>query len=208
LTGGLRYDDHDAFGGRLTPRLYAVWNPTSEFTLKGGVGQGYKASFLEQLYDGVVGCGNQGQDPLYGNPNLDPETSTNDEISGIFNSPVGFFAQMTLFYTEISDKIERPTAASGVTDEFANIGEARVQGLEFVASDQIARGFDVFNLGGSYSVTDKVSINAVIYNLVNRNFNDYRPYPLRNNPDVIAYSNVYNNIYKPRQLWVLLNVDF
>ena len=43
---------------------------------------------------------------------------------------------------------------------------------------------------------------------MNRNFNDYRPYPLRNNPDVIAYSNVYNNIYKPRQLWVLLNVDF
>ncbi|WP_296704383.1 TonB-dependent receptor domain-containing protein [Thiocapsa sp. UBA6158] len=138
LTAGLRYDDHDAFGGRLTPRLHAVWNPTSECTLKGGVGQGYKAPFLEQLYDGVVGDGNQGQDSLYGNPNLDPETSTNDELSGIFNSPVGVFAQMTPLYTESSEKIEPPTAASAVTDEFANIGEARVQGLEFVASDQIA----------------------------------------------------------------------
>jgi outer membrane receptor for ferrienterochelin and colicins len=295
LTGGLRYDDHDAFGGRVTPRAYAVWNATDEFTLKGGVGQGYKAPFLEQLYDGVVGFGNQGQDPLFGNPNLEPETSTNYEISGIFNSTIGLFAQLTFFYTEISDKIERPTAASGVTDEFANIGEARVQGLEFVASYQIARdwviggnytytdsevttsdvaginrgdplfgvpehalnarltwqatpkistylaseyrssryrpdsfhephlggsaqgasealgsfkGYNVFNLGGSYDFTDKISINAVIYNLENRNFNDYRPYPLRNDPDVIAYSNVYNNIYEPRQLWVSLNVGF
>jgi outer membrane receptor for ferrienterochelin and colicins len=124
LTGGLRYDDHDAFGGQLTPRGYLVWSASDLITLKGGVGQGYKAPFLEQLYDGIIGFGNQGRDPLFGDPDLKPEKSTNYEISAIVNSPIGLFAQTTLFYTEVKDKIERPTAASGVNAEFANIGQA------------------------------------------------------------------------------------
>nr|WP_242467686.1 TonB-dependent receptor [Thiocapsa imhoffii] len=295
LTAGVRYDDHDAFGGRVTPRAYLVWGATDRITFKGGFGQGYKAPFLEQLHDGIIGFGNQGQDPLFGNPNLKPETSTNYEISGIFNDPNGLFMQATLFYTQLNDKIERPIAALGVTDEFANIGEANVKGAELVASYPIApnwvfggnytytqsevtssnivgiqrgdpllgvpdhalnlrltwqptpqvsaylaneyrssrnrpdsfhephlggsaqgaaeslgsfRGFNVFNLGGSYQISDQLSINAVIYNLENRNFNDYRAYPLRNDPSVIAYSNAYNNLYEPRQLWVSFNVAF
>ncbi|TVQ93526.1 MAG: TonB-dependent receptor, partial [Chromatiaceae bacterium] len=295
LTAGLRYDDHDAFGGVVTPRAYLVWNATDQFTMKGGFGQGYKAPFLEQLHDGIIGFGDQGRVALFGNPDLDPERSTNYEISGIFESPAGHFAQATLFYTEVKDKIERPTGALGLTQEFANIGEARIQGAEVVASYRLApdwtiggnytytdsevttsnvrgirrgdplfgvpkhmanvrlswqarpqlstfleteyrssrfrpdsfhephlggaaqgatevlgdfREFAVVNLGASWRFTDNIALNAVIYNLLDKDFNDYRGYPLRNDPEVIAFSNVYNNIYEPRRLWVSLSMDF
>jgi outer membrane receptor for ferrienterochelin and colicins len=37
---------------------------------------------------------------------------------------------------------------------------------------------------------------------------DYRPYPLRNNPETIAFSNVCNNILEPRRLWLSLRASF
>lgn len=68
--------------------------------------------------------------------------------------------------------------------------------------------FTTFNLGARFTITDRVELRAVIDNLLNKDFNDYRPYPLRNNPEVIAFSNVYNHIYPPRRLWVSLTAEF
>ncbi|OOG21235.1 outer membrane receptor protein [Thioalkalivibrio denitrificans] len=295
LTGGLRYDNHDAFGGQTTPRVYGVWSATDTWTFKGGVGRGYRAPFLEQLHDGIVGFGNQGQDPLFGDPDLKPEISTNYEVSAHFHPGPDLTGHVTLFYTELKDKIERPTAASGMTDTFANIGEARIQGVEFAAAWRFApawrlsgnytytdsevtssivqgfekgdplfsvpehminatldwqatpalntfleaeyrssshrpdsfhephlggsaqgasealgdfKGYTLFNLGARYRFTERVTMTGVIYNLLDKDFNDYRAYPLRNDPSVTAHSNVYNNLLEPRRLWLSMNVDF
>nr|WP_231363484.1 TonB-dependent receptor [Thioalkalivibrio sulfidiphilus] len=295
LTGGLRYDKHDAFGGQLTPRAYAVWSATEAWTLKGGVGRGYRAPYLEQLHDGIVGYGNQGQDPLFGDPELKPEISTNYEVSAHFHPGPDLTGHVTLFYTELKDKIERPTAASGLTNTFANIGEARIQGVELAAAWRFAprwrlsgnytytdsevtssivqgydrgdplfsvpehmvnatldwqvtpslntflqaeyrssshrpdsfhephlggsaqgakealgdfKGYTLLNLGASYEVNRQVSVNGTIHNLLNKDFNDYRAYPLRNDPTTTAYSNVYSNLLEPRRLWLSMNVNF
>lgn len=37
LTVGLRYNNHDSYGGHITPRIYGVWNATENLTVKGGV---------------------------------------------------------------------------------------------------------------------------------------------------------------------------
>lgn len=76
LTGGLRYDNNDAFSGQWTPRVAAVWNATDSWTSKGGVGQGFRTPYLEQLSSGIIGFCSQGSVPLYGNASLDPERST------------------------------------------------------------------------------------------------------------------------------------
>lgn len=292
LTGGLRYDKNDAFGGQVTPRAYLVYSVSRQWTFKGGVGQGYRAPFLEQLEAGIIGYGEGGTVPLFGNPDLKPEESTNYEFSGIYQGE-GFFAEVTLFHTDLKNRVERPVGATGGTTD--NVGEARIQGAELTAdwrlseawsvdanytlvdseitSDAAAslvkgdplfgvprhslnsrlnwlatervsafvgaqyrskrfrpdnfhephlggnaqgatevlgdfRAFTTFNLGTRFLLSERVTLQANIENLLDKDFSDYRPYPLRNNPDVTAYSNVYNNIYPPRRLWLSMTASF
>ncbi len=292
LTGGLRYDDNDAFGGQFTPRLYLVHKTTDNLVLKGGIGRGYRAPFLEQLEDGIIGFGEGGTVPLFGNPDLNPEESTNIELTAVYRNG-GLSAEATLFYTELENRVARPVGATGGTTD--NIGEAEIYGLELAGSYQISapwsvdlnytyltseitsdeaadlnrgdpifptpehslnarlnwqatdrlntfvgmqyrssrfrpdnfhephlggqaqgaaealgdfRGFTTFNLGTRFFISDRVELRAVIENLLDKDFNDYRPYPLRNDPEVTAFSNVYNNIYPPRRLWISLTTNF
>ena len=75
VTGGLRHDDHNRFGGHLSPRLYGVYTISPAWTLKGGISTGYKTPKTTDLYDGITGFGGQGTLPFAGNPDLQPETS-------------------------------------------------------------------------------------------------------------------------------------
>lgn len=149
LTGGLRYDRHDEFGGEVTPRVYAVWNTTEQWILKGGIGRGYKTPWLEELSPGIIGYGNNGLTPLFGNPDLKPEKSINTEVSALFDSLAGFTAELTLFHTRAKDLIDRPTAATNV--QFDNIGKARIEGIELAAAWEFAPNW---RLSGNYTYTD------------------------------------------------------
>lgn len=51
LTGGVRYDEHSAFGGHLTGQVSAAWRLNGGATvLRANFGQGFKAPSLYQLY--------------------------------------------------------------------------------------------------------------------------------------------------------------
>ncbi|TVP44537.1 MAG: TonB-dependent receptor [Gemmatimonadales bacterium] len=289
LTAGLRYDNHSGFGGQLSPRGYAVFTAAPDWTLKGGVARGYRAPALEQLHDGIIGFGNNGRDPLFGNPDLRPETSTNWEASVLYSGLEAGSATLTLFRTNLSNKIERPVAATG--GETANVGTALLQGLEVagriepvdgwtlggeytytrseVTTSEVRgiregeplfgvpahmvnarvrwtvtpsldatlggqfrssrhrpdsfhephlggsaqgaaealgdfRGYGLMNVGLGWQLNRHLQLNASVENLLDKNFVDYRPYPLRNNPETIVFSNVYNNILEPRRLWLSL----
>lgn len=105
LTGGLRYDNHDVFGGQTSPRLYAVYNLSDAWTVKGGVSTGYKTPKTTDLFPGIRGFGGQGTGPWAGNPDLKPETSINQEIAVYYESVQGHSFNATLFQTEFEDKI-------------------------------------------------------------------------------------------------------
>ncbi|MBJ9371805.1 MULTISPECIES: TonB-dependent receptor domain-containing protein [Acinetobacter] len=105
LTTGLRFDNHDTFGSFWTPRTYLVWNANDNWTLKGGYSEGYKAPRLERLTNGIYNVGGQGRTPLFGNPNLKPETSRNLEFGTYFNNQSNFDANITAFYSQVKDKI-------------------------------------------------------------------------------------------------------
>src|SRR5690606_28243711 len=64
VTVGLRHADHNLFGGRLSPRAYAVRELGAGWTLKGGVSTGYKTPRTTDLYDGITGFGGQGTMPF------------------------------------------------------------------------------------------------------------------------------------------------
>ncbi|RYE92053.1 MAG: TonB-dependent receptor, partial [Oxalobacteraceae bacterium] len=109
-TIGLRYDRHDAFGGHFSPRGYLVWNATDNWTLKGGVAQGYRTPRLNQLHGGLNGIGGQGTTLSIGNPDLKPETSTSTEFGVLYDNLAGLTGNATLFHNRFRDKISGGTA--------------------------------------------------------------------------------------------------
>ncbi|SEG22604.1 TonB-dependent receptor domain-containing protein [Billgrantia desiderata] len=160
LTLGGRYENHDAFSGHFTPRGYLVWNADDSWTLKGGVSRGYKTPTLNQLRDGINNVTAQGARLLIGNPDLQPEKSTNYEIGAHYDNLAGFSAGATFFHTDFTDRIvtasERavtghPTIPDGTYDQAINIGEAQTQGVELEARYRFAPAWEV---RGGYTYTD------------------------------------------------------
>lgn len=110
LTLGGRYDKHDKFNGNFSPRAYAVYVANDNWTVKGGVSQGYKSPRVEQLHDGMNSVSCQGD--IFragcvgvGNPDLKPEKSTNYEAGVYYNAYNGFLANATIFHNTYKDKI-------------------------------------------------------------------------------------------------------
>jgi len=106
LTGGARYDKNSRFKGNISPRVYAVWQANSVFTLKGGVGTGYKAPKTNDLYNGIAGFSGGNSGPYAGNPDLKPEKTITSELGAYFNSARGDAFNITVFRTQFRDKIE------------------------------------------------------------------------------------------------------
>jgi len=298
ITAGLRWDDHDVFGDRLSPRLYGVWTMNAQWTVKGGVSTGFKTPKTTQLYDGITGFGGQGTIPLFGNPGLRPETSTSTELAVYWHHPQGHDFNATVFRNAFDDKLSTERCGANLTlacptGEFAglgyvtgsvpvNIDEAVVQGAELAGRWQVAerlgvranytytdseqksgpsrgeplgdsarhmanasidwqaserfnlflsaevrskryRGLDadsgeqlywkdyqVFHLGAAYTFSERVTLNARINNLLDRDFTSYQ-YTFVDAGDssyTVAAQDDYNNKDKARNLWVGLNVSF
>ncbi|MGQ8364210.1 TonB-dependent receptor domain-containing protein [Glaciecola sp. 1036] len=179
LTAGVRYDDHDVFGGQTSPRIYAVYNLSTDWVLKGGVSTGYKTPQTTDLYDGITGFGGQGTSPFAGNPDLQPETSVNSEIALYWNTDEHNF-NITYFMTEFEDKIARgdtiqscettggvrPCVNLGEYDQLGydtysqkiNIDEVEVQGIEIAGRYQFLKDWAVY---ANYTWTDSEQKSGV-----------------------------------------------
>ena len=113
-----RYDHYDDFGGDFNPSVGFRWRPTDGFLLRGGWNTSFRAPSLAQvgagttLSSGALPCaagseffdsycgGFSGDDSylseIYGNPDLDPETSTAWYFGSVFE--FGDRATLTLDY--------------------------------------------------------------------------------------------------------------
>lgn len=52
LTLGMRYSDHEHYGGQINPRIYGVWNATPNLTVKGGISTGFRAPDIRTITPG------------------------------------------------------------------------------------------------------------------------------------------------------------
>ena len=179
LTAGVRYDEHDVFGGQVSPRVYGVFNVTDTVIVKGGVSTGYKTPKTTDLYDGIRGFGGQGTFPFVGNPFLTPETSVNTEAAVYWDPLPGTGINVTYFHTSFDDRIgsesvqpceltggERPCAnlgdyfavlGVGILNQPVNIDEAKVEGVEVAGR---LRFFEDFNLRANYTYTDSEQLSG------------------------------------------------
>lgn len=180
LTTGLRYDKHNVFGDRTSPRVYAVWNLAPRWTVQGGVSTGYKTPKTSDLYAGITGFGGQGVSPFVGTPELQPETSVNGEFAVYFEgSDAGFNA--TAFSSRFRNKIATaPTvpncelAAAGTPcvslgagwadlgylsfSQLQNIDRAEVHGLELAGRVRLAQSL---TLRANYTFTESEQKSGV-----------------------------------------------
>lgn len=63
--------------------------------------------------------------------------------------------------------------------------------------------YELFHFGGAFAVNDRVTLNAVVYNLLDEDFVSLIPYGTP-----VAYGSEYANNQEPRRLWVSMRVDF
>lgn len=319
LTFGGRYENHSAFGGHFTPRAYLVWNTTDRWTLKSGVSTGYKVPTPNALHSGVVGFGGQGATVNLGSPDLQPEETTNYEVSANYNNHQGLFLTGTLFlnqfenkfasgasianclYTDANTPLNRPGCITvgnfsqqADFSQQVNLDEAETRGVELTAQYEITpvwdvratytwmdtelttgdnqgdylvnnpkhsafatttwrvterlntwfeaeykssrdrfidpptsgenlavfeatgnklQGYQVFNLGAGYQISENVRLNAVVYNLFDKDFGETRAYEFNGETRFVSmYSNIGRSIegtyIDGRRLWVSLSYDF
>ena len=160
VTGGLRLDDDENYGSHVSPRLYGVWGMAPRWTLKGGVSTGFRSPSLREITPdwGQVSRGGD----VYGNPDLEPETSVNKELGLYFNAGRDLQANVTVFHNDFKDKITRiacpPSVCPGGPNQFGsdptyrvNVDEAVTRGVEAAVSTTLARTLD---LTLSYTYTD------------------------------------------------------
>jgi len=160
VTGGVRLDDDENYGSHVSPRLYGVWGMAPRWTLKGGVSTGFRSPSLREITPdwGQVSRGGD----VYGNPDLEPETSVNKELGLYFNAGRDLQANVTVFHNDFKDKITRiacpPSVCPGGPNQFGsdptyrvNVDEAVTRGVEAAVSTTLARTVD---LTLSYTYTD------------------------------------------------------
>lgn len=72
------------------------------------------------------------------------------------------------------------------------------------------KAYTVFHLGASYKASSNVTLNATIYNLLDKDFLKYGSYadPTATNPSQVSYTNLYNNMQEGRRLWLSANISF
>ncbi|WP_102944333.1 TonB-dependent receptor [Stenotrophomonas sp. VV52] len=144
---GDRADHHSEFGWHHSPRGYAVWHVSDAFTLKGGVGTGFKAPSLKQLSPEYSAVGGGGRFTIVGNPLLKPEQNTSYELSGAWQHE-GWSIQTTVFQNELKDLIQTVCVRScGVRGRelrnYTNVAEARIRGMELSGTIPLAEGLRI-----------------------------------------------------------------
>ncbi|MDN3553724.1 ligand-gated channel protein [Halomonas almeriensis] len=160
LTGGVRLNEDEKYGSHWSPRLYAVWDLDASWTLKGGVSSGFRAPDLRATNPNWVQISRGGN--IYGNPDLEPETSLSQELGLHYAGDHGLTGGVTLFHTDFEDKINRVVCPASVCtqgpNQFGsdptyrlNVDEAVTQGVEFSLSTPLADNLD---LSSSYTYTD------------------------------------------------------
>lgn len=136
FTLGSRLDHHEKYGSHWSPRVYAVYHINDNFSLKGGVSKAFKAPSIREISESYVTSTEAGAGVIYGNKDLKPETSVNEEIALVYTNNNGYNASITLFNTDFKNKLT--SHYTSLTDpvmkaklyEYANVGRANIKGTE------------------------------------------------------------------------------
>lgn len=128
ITGGVRYDDHETFGGETTMAANGVFSPNGgATTIRASYGEGFKAPTLFQLRSN------------FGNLALQPETSKSYDagvlkrlLDGRLEMGATYFRRDTRNLIDFVSCFQKPSpiCAGRPFGTYDNIGRTRAKGLE------------------------------------------------------------------------------
>jgi vitamin B12 transporter len=153
LTGGVRHDDHDTFGGHTTYQAGAAWTPNAGTTvIRANYGEGFKAPSLYQLYSPY---GTETLKP-YNIPALKPEEAKSWDL-GVEHAVLDgrLRGSITYFDRDVTNQID--FVSSGAVPSFgyyANIAKARTKGVELEGAFEVNA---LLTLSGNYTNMDPVN---------------------------------------------------
>lgn len=136
LTGAVRFDRHSVAGSKATGRATVAWRVDDAVRLHGSYGTGFRAPTFNELYF-----------PFYGNPKLEPETSTGYDAGVALNLLGG---KGTVDLTYFQNRFENLIAYDFAAFQAMNIDRAQTHGFE--ASFGFRPG-DAVQVEGSYTLT-------------------------------------------------------
>ena len=153
LTGGVRHDDHDTFGGATTYQAGAAWSLNNGATvIRANYGEGFKAPSLYQLYSdyGTVTLAK------YGVAELKPEEAKSWDLGvehavldGRLRGSIIYFDRDTTNQIDFQSSSKVPSG--GV---YANIAKARTKGVELEGSFEVN---SALMLSANYTNMDPVN---------------------------------------------------
>lgn len=164
LLGARAQDDSD-FGGHFAPKINLLYSPswfeTAETRLRTGIGAGYRVPNLKERFF-VFDHTALGYKVL-GNPNLQPEQSTNVQLGIEIVSARQRF-DINLFYNDIDQLIETDRAAvqnePGVLIfEYINVARAKTYGLDLAWSRALNDRWSVSSAYTLLTAEDRLTKN-------------------------------------------------
>lgn len=157
----VRYDHNNQFGDEVTSKIGTTYKLNENSRVKANIGTAYKAPTASELYmnwrhapTGFLTVN------ILGNPDLQPETSKNYEISFEAEKDNNF-GKLTYFKNDVSNLINSKTLSSVgnpmrgmvITSQWVNIDKAEISGVEFEAGRHLS---DKFTLKTTYTNLDAV----------------------------------------------------
>lgn len=158
VVAGFRYIYHETFKNRLNPKLSVMYQYNG-FNLRASYASAFRAPTLQQLY----AISEKNHKITVGSTNLKPETSNFYDLNAEYNNQY-FSVSVSTYWNEIRNLIDykeidltAEDIANKITSrkEYANIGKARIKGLD--ASFNVRPGCG-FSFGASYNYTDAKDI--------------------------------------------------
>lgn len=140
LSLALRHDDHETFGGQTSARFAAAWRPSEAWILRAVAANGFRAPSLYELYS------------RFGNRALKAETSRSFELGAEYLFAQGSSLQVTLFNTEINNKI-----SFGANTYEQLPGTTQTRGVELVGNHALSDDWALF---GTYTYTDAYALKG------------------------------------------------
>lgn len=145
FTLGARYDDHEVFGGELSPKAGLVYKLTQNQRLKFSYGEGFIAPGLKENSSEYLYVSNYGI-TVAGNPDLKPETSKNYELGYEYYMDNGTF-KVSVFKNDVKNLINtaaiNPSNPMSMAYTYDNKEEVTLKGAEFEVDYSISENHDI-----------------------------------------------------------------
>lgn len=194
IVPAVRVDHHDSFGTHTSPKIGATYSLSNNSRVKVNWGKGYRAPTLYELYAQME---KTGMAPftvnVIGNPDLEPEKSTNFDIS--FEAEKGKAnTKLSYYHNDVENMIDGTSEMidGQIFSNYFNRGDVEISGVEFEVGYNFDQHWSVKANYNYLDATDKETGERLTYRarqngLVQLAYSDAKENPLT----VILYNKFY-----------------